>query len=85
MVPSGAGKKADLTGYFCTPVVCGKDHIYTVTSTLLPQPASTLRCIEVKTGKELWNQPGLAVYSAGLVRVADNRLLLLDDKGVPCT
>ena len=81
MVPAGAWKNPELTGYFCTPVLCGKDHIYMVTSTLLPQPASTLRCIEVKTGKELWNQPGLAVYSAALVRVADNRLLLLDDKG----
>ena len=81
MVPSGAWKNADLTGYFCTPALCGKYFFYTVTTTLLPQPASTLRCIEVKTGKELWNKAGLAIYSAGLLRVADNRLLLLDDKG----
>jgi outer membrane protein assembly factor BamB len=81
MIPASAWKNPDLTGYFCTPVLCGKDHIYTVTTTLLPQPASTLRCIEVKTGKELWNKPGLAIYSAGLLRVANNRLLLLDDKG----
>jgi outer membrane protein assembly factor BamB len=82
MIPSSAWKNPDLTGYFCTPVACGNDHFYTVTTTLLPQPASTLRCIDVKTGKELWNQTGLAIYSAGLMRLADNRLLLLDDKGV---
>jgi outer membrane protein assembly factor BamB len=82
MVPAGAWKNADLTGYFCTPVVCGKDYIYTVTSVLLPQPASTLRCIDVRSGKVLWNQPGIGIYSAGMVRLQNNRLLLLNDKGV---
>src|SRR5262249_21753162 len=62
--------------------LCGKDHLYMVTSTLLPQPASTLRCVEVKTGKELWNEPKVGTFSAGLLRVANNRLLILDDKGV---
>ncbi len=81
-VPASAWKNADLTGYFCTPVVCGKDYLYTITSTLLPQPTSTLRCVEVKTGKEAWSQSGVGIFSAGLVRVADNRLLVLDDKGV---
>jgi outer membrane protein assembly factor BamB len=79
---TGAWKNADLTGYFCTPVVCGKDYLYTVTSTLLPQPTSTLRCIEVKSGKEAWKQGDVGTFSAGLLRVADNRLLVLDDKGV---
>jgi outer membrane protein assembly factor BamB len=81
-VPAGAWKNADLTGYFCTPVVCGKDHLYMITSTLLPQPASTLRCIEVKSGKEAWSQSGVGTFSAGLLRVANNRLLVLDDKGL---
>jgi len=81
-IPEGAWKNADLTGYFCTPVVCGKDHLYMVTSVLQPQPASTLRCIDVKTGKELWSQTGVGTFSAGLVRVANNRLLVLDDKGL---
>jgi outer membrane protein assembly factor BamB len=81
-VTTSAWKNADLTGYFCTPVVCGKDYVYMVTSALEPQPMSTLRCIEVNTGKELWNQPGVGTFSAGLVRVAGNRLLVLDDKGL---
>ena len=51
------------------------------TTVLLPQPASTLRSIEVETGKQLWNLGGLAVYSADLLRLANNQLLLLDDKG----
>jgi outer membrane protein assembly factor BamB len=79
---AGSWKNADLTGYFCTPVVCGKDHIYMVTSTLLPQPTSTLRCIDVHTGKEAWNQPKIGIFQAGLLRTGGNRLLVLDDTGL---
>ena len=78
----GAWKNADLTGYFCTPLAVGKDHIYMVTSTLLPQPASTLRCIDVKTGKEAWNEPKVGIFHAGLVRIGGNRLLVLNDSGL---
>jgi outer membrane protein assembly factor BamB len=77
-----AWKNADLTGYFSTPVVCGKDHIYMVTTQVLPQPMATLRCVEVKTGKETWNQPKVGFFHAGLVRTGDDKLLLLDDTGM---
>jgi outer membrane protein assembly factor BamB len=80
--PSAAWKNADLAGYFSTPVVCGKDHIYMVTTQTLPQPMATLRCIEVKTGKEAWNQPKVGFFHAGLIRTGDQRILLLDDSGL---
>ena len=48
----------------------------------LPQPMATLRCIEVKTGKEKWNQPKVGFFHAGLVRTGDDKLLLLDDAGL---
>ena len=76
-----AWKNADLTGYFSTPLACGKDHIYMVTTKSKPQPTATLRCIEVKTGKELWNQPKVGFFHAGLLRTGDDKLLLLDDSG----
>ncbi len=78
----GAWKNADLTGYFCTPLAVGKDHLYAVTSTLLPQPTSTLRCIDVKTGKEVWSEPKIGIFHAGLVRTGGNRLLVLNDSGL---
>jgi len=77
-----AWKNADLTGYFSTPVVCGKEHLYMVTTTLLPQPTTTLRCVAVQTGKEAWNEPKVGFFHAGLLRTGDSRLLLLDDAGL---
>jgi outer membrane protein assembly factor BamB len=76
-----AWKNADLSGYFSTPVACGKDYIYMVTTQSKPQPMATLRCIEVKGGKELWSRPKVGFFHAGLLRTGDDRLLLLDDSG----
>ena len=76
-----AWKNANLSGYFSTPVACGTDYIYMVTTQSKPQPAATLRCIEVKGGKELWSQPKVGFFHAGLLRTGDNGLLLLDDSG----
>jgi outer membrane protein assembly factor BamB len=77
-----AWRNPDLSGYFSTPVVCGKEHIYMVTTQTLPQPMATLRCVEAKTGKEMWNRPKVGFFHAGLVRTGDDKLLLLDDSGV---
>jgi outer membrane protein assembly factor BamB len=76
-----AWKNASLAGYFSTPVVVGKDHVYQVTTTLLPQPSSSLRCLEIKSGKELWVKPDIADYHAGLLRTGDDKVLLLNDAG----
>jgi outer membrane protein assembly factor BamB len=76
-----AWKNANLSGYFSTPVACGKDYIYMVTTQSKPQPTATLRCVEVKGGKELWNKPKVGFFHAGLLRAGDDRLLLLDDSG----
>jgi outer membrane protein assembly factor BamB len=76
-----AWKNANLSGYFSTPVAVGKDHFYMVTNQNKPQPTATLRCIEVKGGKELWSQPKVGFFHAGLLRAADDKLLLLDDAG----
>jgi outer membrane protein assembly factor BamB len=80
--PSSAWKNADLTGYFATPVAVNKDYAYVLTTALLPQPMSTLRCIEAGTGKELWKQDKVGTYQAGLIRTGDHKLLVLDDSGL---
>src|SRR5262249_33650200 len=55
-------KNSALTCYFSTPVAVGKEHVYMVTGNILPPPSVTLRCVEVKTGKEVWNQPRIGKY-----------------------
>ncbi len=47
----------DLTCYFSTPVAVGADQVYMVTGQFgLLAASSTLRCVETKTGKELWKK-----------------------------
>jgi outer membrane protein assembly factor BamB len=74
-------KNPALTCYFSTPVAVGGEHVYMVTGGLLPPPSVTLRCVEVKTGKELWNKPKMGRYHAALLGTGDGKLLLLDDNG----
>jgi outer membrane protein assembly factor BamB len=71
----------DLTGYFSSPVLVGKEHVYMVTVVVLPQPSATLRCLEVKTGKELWAKKDVGDYHAGMIRTGDDKLLMLSDSG----
>jgi hypothetical protein len=61
----------------------GKDHIYLVTGTKPPALSiqATLRCIEAKTGKELWSRAKVGKYHASLLRTGDNKLLLLEENG----
>jgi outer membrane protein assembly factor BamB len=71
-----------LTCYFSTPIPVGKEHVYVVTGGIsFLDPSSTLRCVEVKTGKELWNQPKVGKYHAAMLRTGDNKLLMLSDVG----
>jgi outer membrane protein assembly factor BamB len=69
-----------LSGYFSSPVVVGS-RFYMITTQSLPQPSATLRCVELKTGKELWKRENVGFFHAGLLRTGNNRLLLLDDAG----
>jgi outer membrane protein assembly factor BamB len=53
---SEAWKNPALTCYFSTPVAVGTEQVYLVTGSILPPPAANLRCVDVKTGKELWSK-----------------------------
>jgi outer membrane protein assembly factor BamB len=75
-----AWSNPDLTCYFSTPIPVGKDHVYMVTGQIFPA-TSTLRCVDLKTGKETWKRTKVGKYHATLLRTADDRLLLLSDLG----
>lgn len=75
-----AWKNSALTCYFSTPVAVGDQHVYMVTGMPLP-PSATLRCVEAKTGKEMWSRPKVGKYHASLLRTGNNKLLMLDDSG----
>lgn len=83
-------KKSELTCYFSTPVVVGKEHVYAVVgvnplAALNPfakkSAKASLRCIEIKTGKVLWTRPDVGTYHATVLRTGDDRLLMLEEAG----
>jgi outer membrane protein assembly factor BamB len=79
-------KNDQLTCYFSTPVAVGADYLYMVTGAnpLKFKTGATLRCVEAKTGKELWQKPNVGQYHAALIRTGNDKLLMLEDNGSPC-
>lgn len=65
--------------YFATPVAVGK-NLYLVTGSIAAMKA-TLRCIDIESGKELWNRENVGRYHASLLRTGDDKLLLLEEDG----
>jgi outer membrane protein assembly factor BamB len=80
--PSQAWMNPDLTCYFSTPVPVG-DQLYMVTGQfgVLSGATSTLRCVETKTGHELWHKDKVGRFHAALLRTGNDKLLMLDDYG----
>ncbi|MCS6863854.1 MAG: PQQ-binding-like beta-propeller repeat protein [Gemmataceae bacterium] len=74
----------DLTCYFSTPVVVG-DYLYMVNgAATLTNPSITLRCVETKSGKVMWEKKNVGRYHAAILRCGpegQERLLMLDDNG----
>lgn len=73
-----------LTCYFSTPVVVG-DHLFMVNGAATLRNATiTLRCVEVKTGKMVWEKKNVGKYHAAILRcgpAGKEKLLMLDDDG----
>jgi outer membrane protein assembly factor BamB len=74
-------EKGDLTCYFSTPVVVGKQMYMVNGAATIVNPSITLRCVDLETGKVRWEKANLARYHAAIVRTGDNKLLMLDDNG----
>jgi len=76
-------KNPALTCYFSTPVPVGSEHLYLVTGKLpLGQAAeATLHCVDMASGKSLWQQPKVGEFHAALLRTGDGKLLMHQDSG----
>lgn len=78
-------KNGSLSCYFSTPVISASgDEIYLVTGSIFPPPSSTLKCVDTKTGKVLWNREKSGKYHAALLRLGDGNMILVDDFGKLC-
>ncbi len=71
-----------LTCYFSTPVVVG-DYLYMVNGSITAK-SIVLRCVELKTGKLVWEKKDVGKYHAAIMRcgpAGKEQLLMLDDNG----
>ena len=73
--------KKDVGGYFSSGVRYGDHLVCLVTNVLKPIPSASLRCLDTRTGDEVWSVPAAGYFHVGVIRLADNRLLVLDDSG----
>ncbi len=79
--PETMWKNDKLTCYFSTPVVVG-DYLYMMNGVAsLTNASITLRCVETKSGKVMWEKPKVGKYHAALIRTGNGKLLMLDDNG----
>ncbi|MFO0877605.1 MAG: PQQ-binding-like beta-propeller repeat protein [Gemmataceae bacterium] len=69
-----------LSGYFSTGVA-SRERLFLVTKSLKPIPQAALVCVDRATGKEEWKKSGIGYFHFGMVRTANDRLLVLDDSG----
>jgi outer membrane protein assembly factor BamB len=70
-----------LTCYFSTPVAVG-EYLYMVNGEAkFPGGTLTLRCVETKSGKVMWDKKDVGTYHAALLKTGDGKLLMHDDKG----
>lgn len=70
----------DLHGYFSSGTAA-KDRAFIVTNVLKPVPRADLACVNLSTGDVLWKKPAQGYFHFGLIRTANEKLLLLDDTG----
>jgi outer membrane protein assembly factor BamB len=83
-IPEKVWDAKKLNCYFSTPVVVG-EHLYMVNSAgALTKPTIVVRCVELQTGKVLWEKATGARYHVAIMRCGEagqERLLTLDDNG----
>ncbi len=82
--PEDVWRNKTLTCYFSTPVVVG-DYIYMINGAATLRNATiTLRCVELRTGKVMWEEKNVGEFHAAIIRcgaAGQEKLLMLDDSG----
>lgn len=76
-----AWRNKALTCYFSTPVVVG-EHLYLIKGST--KKGIALNCVELKTGKPVWEKSALGEFHAALLKcgpAGQEKLLMLDDHG----
>ncbi|MBI3409537.1 MAG: PQQ-binding-like beta-propeller repeat protein [Planctomycetes bacterium] len=69
-----------LTCYISTPLAVD-DMLYAVTNSVFPKQTAALRCMDSRSGKELWRKDNIAKYHAGLVLTGNKKILMLEEEG----
>lgn len=73
--------RRDWSSYFSTGAVGHQGRVFVVTNAVMKRPRADVRCIDVPSGKELWQKQSLGYFHVGLIATGDEKLLLLDDGG----
>jgi outer membrane protein assembly factor BamB len=81
LAAESAWQNKQMKSYFSSGVARG-DLLFLVTNVVEPLPATAITCLEARTGKELWKKEKVGYFHAGLVRLGDGKLLVLNDSGV---
>jgi outer membrane protein assembly factor BamB len=76
-----AWQNKEMKSYFSSGVSAG-ELLFLVTNVIDPLPATSICCLEAKTGKELWKKEKVGYFHAGLIRTGDGKLLVLNDAGL---
>lgn len=80
-VPTLQWWKQDLSSYFSTGSVSNNGLAYIVTNQVMPLPRADVRCVDIKSGEEKWVKQNLGYFHLGIIRLADGKLLTLNDAG----
>jgi len=80
-VPTLQWWKQDLSSYFSTGSVDANGLAFIVTNQLMPLPRADVRCLEIESGDEKWIAQGIGYFHVGIIRLADGKLLTLNDAG----
>ncbi len=77
--PVEVWRNPKVTTYFTQNLAGADDKLYVIHASLIPQAEIALACLDGKTGRELWRRPKIGLYQLNMIRLGDDRLLMLDD------
>jgi outer membrane protein assembly factor BamB len=70
----------DAKSYFSSGVASG-DRLYLVTNKTEILPSAGISCIDPTAGTTLWTKKNVGYFHAGVIRLGDGKLLVLNDSG----